>query len=474
MREINRQGKRSSQKQFLQTMIITGIVGASIMLMVALYMIKLFAPKKVKTIPDQLPPMVQNQEDKESKSMVGVIELIGTRNKNIILRNTQENETLKMQIKNQTEIKDSYGKLMSKQELQIGDILEVIYEQKSSDILILQKSDQAWERRDITSPKIDDEYKTIKIGNKQYDYTSDILIINEQLEQVEIGEINPFDRLTIKGLNNTVWSVQVLESAGYLQLINLANQEGSIEINNNQRYNLKEIQDNISLPAGSHKIVIRMKGYLPLAKTINIATGEAYGIDLKDAQEAIARLNVKVTNTQIDYKVEIDNKTYKKGEIIEVKPGKHSLRLTAEEFKTVEMQLALEDGEVNINVRLEPKPVEVEPTEPKEPKVDKPTLETPKLEKPKVEIPKVGNNQPAQEVEEEIKTVQISIETDPIEAQVFIGGIYKGTTPALTDLRPGEYSISIEKQGYSTLYSTIVIDASNAQKGFLYTLQKQE
>ena len=90
-------------------------------------------------------------------------------------------------------------------------------------------------------------------------------------------------------------------------------------------------------------------------------------------------------------------------------------------------------------------------------------------QKPKLD--KEGKND--KDNKEETQTVQIIIETDPGGAQVFVSDVYKGITPTLTGLKPGEYNISIEKEGYTTLYTTVIIDISNKQKSFLYTLEKE-
>lgn len=472
---MNQRKKKSSQKQFMQTMIITGVLGLTIMMMVMLYMIKLFGPKKAEIIPEPLIPVIgsESQEAVESKSLSGVVHQMGSKKTNIKIWDIKEKEYIKLYIKDKTQITDSYGKPMSIQEIGLGDIVELTYESNKKEVLTVQKSAKAWMRTDISGIDVNSQNQTIQIGNTKYDFTSDIIVINDDLEAVDFNDINMLDTLVIKGIDNTVWSVQVIQSAGYLKLINIPTTKGTVEIGNNKIYRLEEVEENIALPSGKHKVVIRMAGYQPFVKQINISTNEIQELDLKEIQETVANLKVRVVNTEDAYKVLMDNKTYKKDEAIMVQPGAYTLRVIAEGFKPFEMDIQLEEGDRRINVALESEIVMEEETSEVDNK--KPDKQKPNKEKPNEEKPEKETAKPSEEEKpvEEIKTVQIIIETDPTDAQVFVNGVNKGKTPALTGLKPGEYSITIEKEGYSSLYSTIIIDASNAQKGFLYTLQEE-
>ncbi|HHX60502.1 MAG TPA: PEGA domain-containing protein [Epulopiscium sp.] len=468
---MEKRKNKSSQKKFMQTMIITGVVGLSIMMIVMLYMVKLFGQKKAVIVPESSTSVVGNKdkEDRETEQLRGVVRDIGNKRKNIKVWDIEEKQEVKVYIKEKTQITDSYGKPMSIQEVGLGDIVQITYDARKKDILTIQKSAKAWTKSEVLGIDLNTQSKTIKIGNVKYGYTSDIVIINDELELVDISDINSLDTLMIQGIDDTIWSMQVVQSAGYLKLSNIPTRKGTIEIGNNKIYRLEEIEDQIALPGGEHKIVIRMEGYHPLVKHIIISTKQIQELDLKDVEAEVANLKIKVVNTEVDYRVNIGGKTYKKDELIQVKSGQYTLKVAAEGFEVFEMEIQLVEGDRSINVTLQAKNEDPtagageqklgqENTVPQSPAPQNPTPVTPKPEAPPVE---------------EIKTVQIIIETDPADSQVFVNGVYKGKTPALTGLKPGEYSITIEKEGYLSLYTTIIIDASNAQKGFLYTLQKE-
>lgn len=466
---MNKRKKTSNQQQFMKTMMITGVLGLSIMVAVMLYMIKLYGPKKPDIVPEPLTPMIESdaKEAQEGESLRGVIHHFDNKRKKIQVWDIEDKEHIILQIKDKSLVRDSYGKPMSIQEIQLGEIVDVTYEAKKGDILVIQKSAKAWTKTDVSGASINIDTQTIKIGNIKYNYTSDTLVANDESKIIDLSDIDPIDTLVIKGIDEMVWSVNVTQSAGYLKLTNIPTIKGTIEIGNNKIYRLEEIVGEIALASGEHKIVIRMEGYQPFVKHVKISAGQVEEINLGQIEEAIASLRVRVINTDAPYTVKLDHQAYEKDEPITVKPGQYTLKVIAEEFKTFTRDITLEEGNRRINISLEA--LEKEPVETEEEPV-KTETDSPDKEKIDTSKPKPNEEKPTQE----IKTVQIMIETDPSEAQVFLDGIYKGMTPALTGLKPGEYSITIEKEGYSSLYSTIIIDASNAQKGFLYTLQKEE
>ncbi len=470
---MNKQRKKSSQKQFMQTMIMSGVLGSVVLMVVMIYMIKLFGTKKATVVDNTMPTLSDNyHREIESEEIIGVVHEIAPKRKNIKVWDIKEKQFSKVYIKERAQMKDAYGKPMSVQEIQIGDIVEITYEPDKKEVLILQKSARAWKKSNISNIDINTSSKIINIGNKQYEYSNDIIVTNDNLEIVNISDINSLDTLEIKGIDDTIWSVQVIQAAGYLKLINIPTKKGNLEIGNNKIYRLDEIDDDIPLPGGKHKIVVRMEGYKPFATYLTISTNQIEELDLKDVEEEVVNLRVRVTNTEEDYKVHINDKTYKKDEAITIKPGVYTLKVSAGGFKTWAMDVRLEEGDRKINLALQPEKKEPEAQSQQNPVINSPNINNSNTNNSNTNtqesyIPEA--NPPV----EEIKTVQIIIETDPADAKVFVGGVYKGTTPALTGLKPGEYSITIEKDGYSPLYSTIIIDAGNAQKGFLYTLQKE-
>lgn len=440
--------KRSSEKQFIKTMIITGVIGLSVMMVTMIYVIKIFGTKNVSVAKeDQIAEIVKKDVIKEDTTTRGVV--YEKQHQNIKIWDIKQEEYIKINVDNKTSIKDGYGKPMTIGEIEKGEIIEVTYDTKSKDASEIQKSSVAWTKTQVNGATIDIQNKTIIIGNDEYNYTSNLIITNDSQEVIDINSIGQYDTLMIKGTDKTVWSINIMESPGYIKFSQAPSQEGTIEIDNNRIYMLEEVKEPIPLSIGTHKIVVQIKGYEPLVKNVDITKDTVYNFNLKDMKQATSNLNINVTNTAKTYNIQIDNKRYKKGDAITLPAGEYILKITADEFETYEQKIQLEAGDQLINIALTPK-----------------ADETNKKDKDK------DNNKDSKE-QDEIKTVQIIIETEPVGAQVYVNGVHKGTTPTLTGLKPGEYNISIEKEGYLPLSTIIVVDGSSSQRAFLYTLQKE-
>lgn len=441
--------KKSSEKQFIKTMIITGVIGLSIMMITMLYVIKIFGSKKVNTPPKELlTETITPKSVPVSTTINGVVHGTLQEGKNIKIWDIKQEEYINIVIANETEIKDSYGKPMTAREIQVGEIMEVTYDIDTKIAVTIRKNTIAWTKTGVNGAEINHTNETITIGNEIYSYTSNLIVNNEEMETIKINTIGEHDTLTLKGMDKTVWSITITQSPGYIKVFNSPVEEGSIEIDNNRIYSLEEINESIPLPAGEHKVVIKLRGYEPIVENVNITKDAVYNIDLKDAKQTISNLSINVVNTAKEYTAQIDNKRYKKGEIIKLPSGEYTLRITAKDFETFEQKVNLESGDQLIDVILQPKN-------------DSPENKKDNDKKDETEKPKQN------------KTVQIIIETEPEGAQVYINGVHKGITPTLTGLKAGEYSVSIEKSGYSSLNTIIVVDDSNAQRAFLYTLQKE-
>ncbi|NLI88932.1 MAG: PEGA domain-containing protein [Epulopiscium sp.] len=479
---MKRQRKKTGQDQFTRTMFTAAIIGLSIIVLTVAYMFKLFAGDKVGAhlVGGHQESFSHELEEGEpaSHSLVGVIYNINSRN--IKIWDIEAEKHLKVNIKRSTEIKDKHGRLMTRHDIQKGSIVEITYKIKDKEILSIQESTRAWEEVGVTNLNIDMENNIIKMNNHKYQYRDDVMVTNMESTQIDLSYINSSDTLKVRGIDNQILSIQVLETGGYLKLANVPSSQGVVEIGNNKIYQIGEIQDGIPLPVGDHKIVIHINGYEPYLEHIELTEEEIYTINLGQMKEIISSLNIRVVNTNEDYTVKINNKSYKKGETIKVKPGDYTLGVVAEGFKPLELQINIKEGHQSLSINLEEEEQIEDGSQPSNQTNTRPNTRpgnsnnTNKNTGSNSSSNTGSNTGNKEKAEEEIKTVQIIIETEPAEAQVFVSGVYKGTTPTLTGLKPGEYSITIEKEGYNTLYSTIIIDASNSQKGFLYTLEEEE
>ena len=155
------------------------------------------------------------------------------------------------------------------------------------------------------------------------------------------------------------------------------------------------------------------------------------------------------------YNIKIDNTTYAKGDQISIPQGTYTVTITAENYKPWTKTITFAKENYTIKATLQSNKAE-DATSPGT-STDSGTSSTPSKEE--------TNNT---EATSETKTIDIA--TDPSGAKVYINGVNKGTTPYKVTLPIGSYSVLLEKDGYEVYSTSIILDGSDDQTGFLYVL----
>jgi hypothetical protein len=427
-------------------MIITSVIGFSVLMIMMFVGIKYYVDKSGTSNSVQASSLVDKQETKVEYSATVLALVKQITQEKLVAFDIEKKEMMYKSITVSTKVSDGYGGVIPLATIKEGDIVEVVFQTDKEKILSINKTSRSWIKPDLTGVKINTADSQMLIGKKPYKYTKDTLIFKENGRQISPSFLGEYDLLELQGVGEDVWSVKVLKSAASLQILEFPTDEGMLEIDRTRMIPLKDIDEPIKLTAGKHKILITMKGYEPVTTEIDLIPEENYQISLKDAKEAFTDLNVIVAGTVTDYTVQIADKTFAKGEKISLKQDKYTVLIKAQGYKDWEQELELDQTTYDLKVTLEQI-------------IDETTA------------PSTGNEGNVNNgTGTSNASYTINISTDPSSAYVYIGGIYKGQTPFRTTLPVGDYTVSLEKQGYETYHTTIIIDNSDNQNSFLYNL----
>ena len=244
--------------------------------------------------------------------------------------NVSTGEGIILNIEIGTELKDVYGEAMTLKEFKLGDIIQTKFDKGSRVPEYFRISGEGWEKSGVKNFKIDKELKTIEIGSNVYSYTDKVITMNKN-GLISINDISSKDRLTIKGYQDKIWYINVEKSHGFIKINASDEEEGTVEIGNHISMSLEEAKE-IELEEGQHKIVIKIEGYEPLVKNIEIEAGQSYVIDLKDMKKKVGKLQV-IAKGLTDYKIYIDDVEYPANEVILLEYGEYNLIVRKEGYK---------------------------------------------------------------------------------------------------------------------------------------------
>ncbi|WP_054742084.1 PEGA domain-containing protein [Cellulosilyticum ruminicola] len=461
---------KRNNKSFVISMMASAVVGFIILMMAMFMGIKHYMGHDIKdTIQESCLKKEETLENVEYTTTILAV-VTDITETGISAMDIENSVEFVKTIDRTTKFADAYGRTIPVSSIQKGDIVEVVYEENKECILSISKSNKAWIKEKVNGLKVSKEAQKVKLFDRAYTYDKNIVILNAKGEDVKIEDISAYDIVTVKGIDNKILSIYVERLSGSIKVINIPDHNGRLELDINKMIPLSELTMPIEVTAGKHKIVVSIKGYNDMIEEVEIAPGEVYELSLNSVDRAYTNVNIVMANSDVeDYTININNKTYTKDEKISLPQDIYTFKITAKDYKPWSKQVVLNKPNQTIKVVLKNDKPEEE--ENKEDTTSNDSTDQNNGTNSNTSSTSKGeaNNTAATG---ETRTIDIS--TDPVGAKVYINGVNKGTTPYKATLTLGSYSILLEKEGYEVYSTSIILDGSDAQTGFLYVLTQNE
>lgn len=355
------------------------------------------------------------------ENLIGIIKEIDYENGRFNIMNFSTNKTYNLKSKNSSIFKDKFDNPLSLLELKNGDIVDFSFD-SGNKINYIQHNKDAFYLENITNLKIDIEKNTLYINNKIFNISS-FVSVNKDGLSYDLNKISPLDVVSLKGYKSSIYFIDVIKGNGTLILQNKPNlYNATIEINRNIFKPLDQA-DNINLPEGKHKVVIRSNDISPFVKDIDITSGNETILDLSEIQNKSGSL--LVTSNVSDYILYINDKIELNREPLNLLYGSYYIKVEKEGYVPFETQIYINKPKQTLNIKLE------------------------KLE----------------------KTGKLTINSSPTSAEVFVNNLFVGYTPLSYKLPQGTHSITIKKQGYNDFILSSV-NITDEESSFNITLHK--
>ncbi len=246
---------------------------------------------------------------------------------------------------------DKYGQAVTLEQLSCGDIVEVEYSVKQEYLSSMQQTDQAWKLTDVEKFELDVMSGELQIGKELYRISPDVKCFLDE-KSIDLSGVSNGDILTIQGMNQEVYSIQVQRGHGYLKLENeSAFVGGWLEIGQDI---IRSIQENmlILVPEGIHQVTISYKGYMD-TRTIEIRRNQETVMDVGNLAESMIKYGkVYITTTPDNAKVYIDGTLVDTAYLISMEYGLHQLVATADGYETLTQYFRLEKESASLEVKL--------------------------------------------------------------------------------------------------------------------------
>lgn len=393
--------------------------------------------------------------------ITAVVKEINTAEKTITLFDLKSQEERILTYTGGTDITDKYGQITSISLIRLGEIVDAFYQAAGEKLMKMQISKTAWEYNGVDRFRFNKTKKILEVAENKYRYTEN-LIVSDGEKQMLLMDVNDKDELTLKGVDEFIYSVTVTKGHGYIRLSNYdAFVGGDLEVG----YDIfTTISDNMLLVVREGKYDVTLKkGELQGRKTVNVAAGQEVTVDMGEYYVEPERVgHVKFTISPEGADLYIDKTLTDYEEDAELAYGKYDIRVSMEgyedwtgvlnvasSYEPIEIFLANKKAE-NVPVQEEDdgsvvgNENEVTEAENEEPS-EEPTPET--EDRDIIVIPSPSPTPLASGKVTEDKDHTITI-LSPVGMQIYVDGTFKGVTPMTFPKMIGNLTITLCGEGY--------------------------
>lgn len=347
---------------------------------------------------------------------------------------------------------DKYGGGLSADQLKPGEVVDVTFLKNRKKCVGINISAQAWTYEGVNNYTLQENGGSISIGKENYKFTENMVILSED-GHIDIMDLNETDTLRIKGIDRTVYSIEVERGHGYLRL---KNDEyfigGWIEVG--QSVIQKVTQDMLlAVPEGKYQVTVSNKGSGG-TKDVTVVRNEEVELDVGDLKGEETRIgNVLFTLEPATADIYIDGDKEDSSASIALEYGIHQLIVKADGYDTITQYFKVGQDFANLDIKMEPSEEEESASEVSGNSADVSGNSTVVS----------GNDAGVSSNSSNTATAgdgsyQATIDA-PKDAEVYLDGKYIGLAPVSFKKEAGTHVIILRKSGYRTRSYTIQIDS---------------
>ncbi len=268
----------------------------------------------------------------------------------ILVYDLQAEENRSLTLLGNTVYTDADGKAASFSMLEKGMLLSVQMEEVTETAIEISAKGEFWTESDVTEAQTDPIAQTIQIGEKRYDYDTHTLFFYGE-ETLSAADLEPCDVLKLRGSGNTVWSVEVEKSHGYLTLSNQdAVKDGSLSIDGKEKIVLESIE-RLALSEGVHEVTVSGSNIEERTDTVFIEVGKEFTYDLSRAQE---KVGVLIVNANVDgYKLYVNGTSVDPSQPVVLPLGDYEVVILKSGYHTFTENISLTEDTYTLRATLE-------------------------------------------------------------------------------------------------------------------------
>lgn len=267
--------------------------------------------------------------------------------------------------------------------------------------------------QEITGLTVDAAKRMLSGEDESFEYGKKAMFFYKG-EEISPRDLEPCDILRLKGVEDLVWSVEVLEYHGYIVVEHRENiKNGKFRLDEEEEIPLEEVE-RIAVSEGTHTITVTGDNIETRTDNIFVETGEEYLCDLSKAQE---KVGVILINANVsDYKLYINGTLVDSSSPAVLPLGEYDLVILKNGYLEWNSHVTLDQATLSVNAELQ----------------------------------------------KEIQYGTLTVTADCDGARVFIDGEETGIAPMQVNLPYGVYNVRVEKDGYGAYEQAVTVSGPAA------------
>lgn len=282
----------------------------------------------------------------------GVLIKVDENKKTLTIKKIDSGQKFLLNYSGATNIINKYENALSIKQVNIGEIINVYYNQ--SDLLArkVEISPDAWEYTGVENLTFDRADKIMYIAGKKYQY-GDSFTLTSNGKEIDLLDLNPIDVVTVKGFNKKICSIIVTKGHGYISLKNDDTfMDGWIDVG--QEISRPIAKDMFIVTSeGNHKVTIAKNGSGG-TKSITVKRNEETIVDVGDLKSDTPKYgSLKFTVTPTNSTMYIDGVKTDYSEVVVVEYGIHRLIVKADGYMDYVRTIVVGSSYAEIEIDVE-------------------------------------------------------------------------------------------------------------------------
>lgn len=337
-----------------------------------------------------------------------------------------------------TDIQNKYDMIITASNMQMGGIYDISCNSSGKAVTVYE-SDSAWEKKKITALDFNEENRKITIGNNTYMYQTYTAVLSNS-NKISIAQIVAQDEVTLRGIGNTVYSINVDKGHGYIQFTGVdAFVGGYASIGTAQLF---EVTSGMltTTQEGTYKVELQL-GSTVATKSVTVTRDESVSVDFSEYVAASTATQMGLVNFSVvpsSAVMTIDGVETDYSQPVSLSYGTHSIVLSAHNYEQYTETITVNQSYVTKVIDMVS------------------TSSTTAATTTTAKTTKASTTNTATTPADLTDGYTVSI-TEPEGAALYVDSVYIGLIPCSFDKNSGNKTITLTKSGCETVSYTIAI-----------------